>query len=277
MSGSSNFCDQAGQAAQRHVGTRRPASYPSRRSASSSPGGSTPRSDDVDELGDRGALGESAEAPGAQDRAFERELRRQSRLDLRRGRHLCRSCSRGSRSAPSRRCSMRSARARSVNTPSGQRDFERAGHLGVEPRDVAPRRFASKSANQRAMRWKRGHQNARASGKSSSAAKCFSPSRISSPTMSSGSLSLNAAVKSPIAPWMTLPRSRAPGGVSIGVERAQAEDMPGVDRVGIAQPQLDLGDRQRRRPHGARRLRLRPRDRLRLPASARRARAPARR
>ena len=33
------------------------------------------------------------------------------------------------------------------------------------------------------------------------------------------------------------------------VERAQAEDMPGVDRIGIAQPQLDLRDRQRRRPH----------------------------
>ena len=49
-------------------------------------------------------------------------------------------------------------------------------------------------------------------------------------------------MKSPIAPWITVPRSRAPGGVSTGVERLQPQDVLGVDRVGIAQPVLDLGD-----------------------------------
>ena len=69
------------------------------------------------------------------------------------------------------------------------------------------------------------------------------------------------------------------------VERLAAENVPGVDRVGIAQPSLDLGDRERLRPRVARRLRLGPRDRLgalrrlverRAPArdSARRAPAP---
>ncbi len=65
------------------------------------------------------------------------------------------------------------------------------------------------------------------------------------------------SVKSPMAPWMTVPRSRAPGGVSTGIERLQAQDIAGVDRVGIAQPVLDLGDRQPRRPRRERRLRRR--------------------
>ena len=43
-----------------------------------------------------------------------------------------------------------------------QRDLDLAGDLGGERRDVAPPCF-SQPANQRAMRWKRGHQNARAS------------------------------------------------------------------------------------------------------------------
>ena len=47
-----------------------------------------------------------------------------------------------------------------------------------------------------------------------------------------------------MAPWMTVPRSRAPGGVSTGIERQQAQNVLGVDRVGIAQPVLDLGHRQ---------------------------------
>ena len=40
-----------------------------------------------------------------------------------------------------------------------------------------------------------------------------------------------------------------------GIELAQLEDVLGVDRIGIAQPVLDVGDRERGRPRGARRLR----------------------
>ena len=46
--------------------------------------------------------------------------------------------------------------------------------------EIAGRRRNSQSANQRAMRSNRGHQNARASGKSSSPAKCFRPSAMRS-------------------------------------------------------------------------------------------------
>ena len=48
--------------------------------------------------------------------------------------------------------------------------------------------------------------------------------------------------------------SRARGQVD-GVELAQFENMLGIDRVGIAQPVFDLGDRQRCRPRGTRRPR----------------------
>ena len=44
-----------------------------------------------------------------------------------------------------------------------------------------------------------------------------------------------------------------------GVERREPQDVLGVDGVGIAQPVLDLGDREPRRPRGARRLRRGPR------------------
>ena len=68
-----------------------------------------------------------------------------------------------------------------------------------------------------------------------------------------------SAVKSPMAPWMTVPRSRAPGGVSTGIERRQPQHMLGVDRVGIAQPVLDVGDGEPRRPRRERRRRRRAR------------------
>ena len=112
------------------------------------------------------------------------------------------------------------------------------------------------------MRSKRGHQNARASGKSSSAAKCFSPSAMqfvhrvgrqavgeTLGEIADGGVDDGAAV----------------GGAGRGVdrvERLQSENMLGVDGVGIAQPVLDLGDRKARRPRRARRLRRRLRRRF---------------
>ena len=56
------------------------------------------------------------------------------------------------------------------------------------------------------------------------------------------------SVKLPIASWITLPRSAAPGSASIGIKRPQPEHMLGVDRVGVAQPVLDVGNRELRRP-----------------------------
>ena len=58
---------------------------------------------------------------------------------------------------------MRSARARSVNTrsPSGMSILPETSAVSAA---TLPRRNVSQPANQRAMRRKRGHQNARASG-----------------------------------------------------------------------------------------------------------------
>ena len=52
-----------------------------------------------------------------------------------------------------------------------------------------------------------------------------------------------------------VPRSAAPGSVSTRIERAQAQNVPRVDRIGIAQPILDLGHRKASWPRGARRCR----------------------
>ena len=76
---------------------------------------------------------------------------------------------------PSWRCSMRSARAEKMKLRS------LSSGIGISPRISAsiavdsPRRAISHSANHAAMRWKRGHHSARASGRSISGAKYFSP------------------------------------------------------------------------------------------------------
>ena len=54
---------------------------------------------------------------------------------------------------------------------------------------------------------------------------------------------------------MTVPRSAAPA-AGRSDQLAQPQDVLGVDRVGIAQPGLDLGDRELHRPRVARRLGL---------------------
>src|SRR5439155_507514 len=61
------------------------------------------------------------------------------------------------------------------------------------------RRTASQPTNQAAIRRKRGHQNARASGKSSSGLNRSAPSRSNSASASGGNASAKRCVKSPIA------------------------------------------------------------------------------
>ena len=63
---------------------------------------------------------------------------------------------------------------------------------------------------------------------------------------SAGSALAKPSVKSPIAPWITVPRSRAPGGVSMASSGRSLRICLRVDRIGIAQPVFDLGDRQAR-------------------------------
>ena len=150
---------------------------------------------------------------------------------------------------------MRSARAAQREHALAERDLDLAGDLGVERREhwraaASPsRRTSARCAGSAATRTRAPRENPRARR------NACSPISISAPTGSSGSASAKVLVNSPSAPWMTVPRSAAPGGSVDGVERAQLENVLGVDRVGIAQPALDLGDRQRCRPRGARRLR----------------------
>ena len=113
--------------------------------------------------------------------------------------------------------------------------------------------------------------------------KCFSPISISARTGSSGNCAGNVLSNSPMR---VVDDGAAVGGARRRVdlvERRQLEHVLGVDRVGIAQQVLDLGDAEASRSRGERRRRRRPRRRLRrrrprragapAPCSARRARA----
>ena len=78
---------------------------------------------------------------------------------------------------------------------------------------------------------------------------------MSAPTGSSGSACAIGGREFADGAVDHVPRSAAPGGEVDRIELAQAQDMLGVDRVGVAQPVLDLGDRKRGRPRLARRPR----------------------
>ncbi len=169
---------------------------------------------------------------------------------------------------------MRSAMPRSLNEPS-------ASGMSISPRISAAiaamparrSRFPAREPMRDAQ--KRGHQKARASGKSSSAAKCGSPSAISSRAgigrqfvgealgeFADGGVDDGAAL----------------GGARLGIdriERPQAQNVLGVDRIGVAQPMLDLGDRKTFRPRRRAAASARAAAPAR-PAPADRARAPRR-
>ena len=158
---------------------------------------------------------------------------------------------------PSASCSMRSARVVSVNTRVADRDVELAPDLGMQRRRrrraaAAPRRRTSARCARSAATRTRAPPDNPASG-----AKCFSPSASSAASGSAGSALAYVSVNSPIAPWITVPRSRAPGGVSTASSGRSSQNVLGVDRVGIAQPVLDLGDAEPRRPRLERRRRAR--------------------
>ena len=185
---------------------------------------------------------------------------------------------------PSRSCSMRSARVVSLKSRLSIAMSSAARNLGMHGRRAFARRCASQATNHCAMRTKRGHQNARASGKSCSGAKCFSPSASSLASGSAGRRSRRLGEIADRAVDHGAAVARAGRRVD-GIERREPEDVLGVDRVGIAQPMLDLGDAELR----SARIERRPRARalgsaLRFSASieaarperdiARRARAP---
>ena len=151
---------------------------------------------------------------------------------------------------------MRSARADSVNMrPS----LERHLHASRGPRrGCAARRRgapAPRSANQPAIRRKRGHHSARASGRSISDAKCLSPvSRRRASTLCGQGCRKGLREVADCAVNRRAAIRRRQRHVD-RIERCKVEDMPRVDRVGVAQPVLDLRDRQKIRPRAARRLR----------------------
>ena len=69
------------------------------------------------------------------------------------------------------------------------------------------------------------------------------------------------------ASWMKLPRSAALGSASRGSSGIEPQDVPGIDRIGIADPGLDLRHREplrARRQRRARRRRRRRHDAARL-------------
>ncbi len=155
---------------------------------------------------------------------------------------------------------MRSATPRSLNVPS-------SSAMSISPRisasmaAIVARRSASQRANQCAMRRKRGHQNARASGKSFQRGEMRLAERdelahrigrellgVALGEIADGGVDDGAAL----------------GGAGRGIdriERPQAQNVLGVDRIGIAQPMFDLGDRKAFRPRRARRRRRRLRRR----------------
>ena len=131
----------------------------------------------IGELADRRAGGNLLEAALAQDRGFERELRRQSGAHLLLGRRRAGLVVEDGVAAvaSAARCGRRAPSAELAARRTGCRML--AADLGMQRRDSLARRAASQPASHAAMRRKRGHQNARASGNPPAAAKCRSPMR----------------------------------------------------------------------------------------------------
>ncbi len=105
------------------------------------------------------------------------------------------------------------------------------------------------------MRSKRGHQNAQAPGRDSTAPKCRRPIASNSARRIVRQLARKAADE---FGERVVDADAEIGAAGIGVElvqRLQLQDVAGVDRVGVAEPGLDLGDRQPARPRGERRAR----------------------
>ena len=108
----------------------------------------------------------SVEAAAAQDRGFERELRREADAHLLVGRRLAGLVVEDGVAAVGEPLDAVGAGAQRERALA-ERNLDLAADLGMRAPRRPARRSVSQPANQRAMRWKRGHQNARASGKSS--------------------------------------------------------------------------------------------------------------
>ncbi len=156
---------------------------------------------------------------------------------------------------PSRRRSIRSARADNTKVRP------LSSGIGISPLISAaipvrlPRRAISQSENQAAMRRKRGHHSARASGRSINGAKYFWPMPRKARR---GIVGQRRGEGLGEFAERIVDRRTAVGRRQRhvdGIERVEPQNVFGVDRVGIAQPVLDRGHRQFQRPRRARRFR----------------------
>ena len=211
----------------------------------------------IDDLGDRRAGCNAVESAIAQHCRFERELRRKPGAHLFLGPRDAGFIVKDDIAAVGAALDAIGDAAQ-LERASAECDVDLAADFGARRRHAGAAAPAPSRANQCAIRSKRGHHKARASGKSSSAAKCVSPELDQfARRIGRQSSVAKRCVNSPMAAWMKVPRSAAPGAASTVSSGAQPQNVLGVDRVGIAQPVLDLGDRKTFRPRRTRRLRRR--------------------
>ena len=119
----------------------------------------------------------------------------------------------------------------------------------------APAHRAPAATSQRAIRSKRGHQKAQAPGRDRIGPKHSRPI-CQQLRLGIGGQSARIAADEFVERLVDRDAELGPAGIGIElVERLEPEDVAGVDRIGVAQPGLDLGDRQLARARGERRAR----------------------
>ena len=211
----------------------------------------------IDELARPTPAAMPVEAAAAQDRGFERELRRQAGAHLLLGRRRAGlvvedGVARRRRGA---RCGRRAPVSVNTRSPSGISML--AANLGVRRAASSARRSRLPAGEPaRDAQEARPPERLRLRDNPPAARNACSPSAISA-RVRIGRQRVGECLGE-IADRV-VDHGAAVGGAGRrvdGVERAQLEDVLGVDRVGIAQPVLDLGDDELRRPRRERRLRL---------------------
>ena len=185
--------------------------------------------------------------PRAQDRGFERELRREADAHLLLGRHRAGLVVENGVGRRRQARSMRSARARQRERALAERDVDLARDLGDERRDHAraarsPRpRTSARCAGSAATRTRAPPDSPRAR------AKCFCAERDQRAARigrQAGRERLGEFADRAVDDDAAV--GARPAAVSTASSGAQLENVLGVDRVGIAQPVLDVGDARAR-------------------------------
>ena len=151
---------------------------------------------------------------------------------------------------------MRSALAVRVNGPPGAGKVRLPSH-SLKLSTTTDRCIRSSATSQRAIRSKRGHQKAQAPGRDKIGPKCARP------ICQQFRLCLGrqfARITMDEFVERAVDRDAEIGAAGVGVElveRLELEDVAGVNRIGVAQPGLDLRHRELARARGERRPRLR--------------------